>query len=121
MRHPLALAFLIASSAFGQQLRTVSLTTGLPNLTDIQNAGDGSGRLFLVQQNGIVRIWANGALSPTPFLDISSKTKADGERGLLGLAFPPNFSTKRRFYVDYTDLNGDTVIAQYRFYRVVAR
>lgn len=56
----------------------------------------------------------NGALLPTPFLDIRSKTRVDSERGLLGLAFSPRFGETQRFYVDYTDLNGDTIIAQYR-------
>jgi glucose/arabinose dehydrogenase len=49
----------------------------------------------------------------TPFLDIRPKTSADGERGLLGLAFPPGFAQNGRFCFDYTDLNGDTNIAQY--------
>ena len=82
--------------------------------TDIQNANDGSGRLFLVQQNGIVRILSGGALLSRPFLDITARTRSDGERGLLGLAFPPGFAQKQRFYTDYTDLNGDTIISQYR-------
>ena len=92
----------------------MQIVTGLSGVTDIQNAGDGSGRLFLVQQNGVIRMMRNGALLTAPFLDIRGKTRADGERGLLGLAFPPGFARKQRFYVDYTDLNGDTVIAQYR-------
>ena len=90
------------------------LVTGLSGVTDIQNAGDGSGRLFLVQQNGLIRVMRNGGLLAAPFLDIRAKTHQDGERGLLGLAFPPGFGGKQRFYLDYTDLNGDTVIAQYR-------
>ena len=61
-----------------------------------------------------MRIFREGALVAQPFLDIRAKTRASGERGLLGLAFPPGFAQKRRFYVNYTDLNGDTVIAQYR-------
>jgi uncharacterized protein (TIGR03437 family) len=56
----------------------------------------------------------NGTLLPTPFLDIRTKTRVDSERGLLGLAFPPGLAQKQRFYVDYTDVNGDTIIAQYR-------
>jgi glucose/arabinose dehydrogenase len=70
--------------------------------------------LYFAQQDGIVRIFRNGALVTQPFLDIRSKTRGGGERGLLGLAFPPAFAQKQRFYVNYTDLNGDTVIAQYR-------
>ena len=97
-----------------QEIRTTQIASGIAAPTDIQSANDGSGRLFLVQQSGIVRIFHGGAVSSRPFLDIGAKTHADGERGLLGLAFPPGFAQKQRFYVDYTDLNGDTIIAQYR-------
>ncbi len=92
----------------------MQIASGIEAPTDIQNAGDGSGRLFFIQQNGIVRIFRNGALVLQPFLDIRGKTSSGGERGLLGLAFPTGFAQKQRFYVNYTDLNGDTVIAQYR-------
>src|SRR4051812_35893298 len=105
---------ILAAQALGQEIRTVQVASGLSSPSDIQNAADGSGRLFVVQQNGIIRILKNGVPLPTPFLNIQSKTRADGERGLLGLAFPPGFAEKQRFYVDYTDLNGDTIIAHYR-------
>lgn len=97
-----------------QNIQVASVATGISAPTDIQSAGDGSGRLFLVQQNGLIRILRNGVVSASPFLDISSKTRTGGELGLLGLAFPPGFAQKQRFYVDYTDLQGNTVIAQYR-------
>ena len=103
--------FLLAQDA---EIRLVPVASGIAAPTDVQNAGDGSGRLFIVQQDGTVRILREGALLPQPFLDIRSRTRADGERGLLGLAFPPGFAAKQRFYVDYTDLNGNTVIAMYR-------
>ena len=104
----------LASLLTGQELRTRQITSGITNPTDIQNAGDGSGRLFFVQQSGIVRIFRDGALLAQPFLDIRSKSLPGGERGLLGLAFPPGFAQKQRFYVNYTDLKGDTIIALYR-------
>ena len=113
MRHS-AIAFLLALPLWCQEIQTVRIVNGLSAPTDIQNAADGSGRLFIVQQAGLIRVMRNGALVSTPFLDIRNKTTLDGERGLLGLAFPPGFATKQRFYVDYTDLNGDTIIAQYR-------
>ena len=94
--------------------RLVLVTSGLSAPTDIQNAGDGSGRLFIVQQSGVVRIVRDGALLPQPFLDIRARTRAGGERGLLGLAFSPGFAGNQRFYVNYTDLIGNTVIAMYR-------
>ena len=104
----------IALQLFAQEIRTLQVASGINAPTDIQNAADGSGRLFFVQQNGVIRILRSGALVPQPFLDIHLKTRANGEQGLLGLAFPPGFAQKQRFYVDYTDLNGNTVIAQYR-------
>jgi uncharacterized protein (TIGR03437 family) len=107
----LALATL---SALGQEIALTRVATGLTAPTDLQNAGDGSNRLFVVEQSGIIRVLKNGVLNPDPFLDIRDKTHAGGERGLLGLAFPPGFAAKQRFYVNYTDLNGNTTIAQYR-------
>ena len=87
---------------------------GLSAPVDIQHAGDGSGRLFIVQQNGIIRTVNNSALNPMVLLDIRSKTNARGEQGLLGLAFPPGFSDKQYFYVNYTNLGGNTVISRFR-------
>jgi len=111
---PLVAALALAARLAAQTISTEPLISGISGPTDIENAGDGSGRLFLVQQNGVIRIFRNGALTPQPFLDIRAKTRVDAERGLLGLAFPPGYAGKQRFYVDYTDVNGDTVIAQYR-------
>jgi glucose/arabinose dehydrogenase len=70
---------------------------------EIGHANDGSQRLFIVEQAGRIRIVKNGALVPTPFLDITSLALFDfGERGLLGLAFHPQYAANRRFYVFYT-------------------
>jgi uncharacterized protein (TIGR03437 family) len=112
MRALLIAAFALAATQ-AQEIRTVQVASGVSNPTDIQAANDGSGRLFLVQQNGIIRILRGGAVVSRPFLDISSKTTGTGERGLLGLAFPPGFAQSRRFYVHYTDLRGDTTLALY--------
>jgi uncharacterized protein (TIGR03437 family) len=108
------LPLLMICACAAQEVHTVQVASAIAGPTDIQNAADGSGRLFLVQQDGIIRILQNGTVLQTPFLDIRTKTHADGERGLLGLAFPPNFASVRRFYVDYTDVNGDTIIGMYR-------
>jgi glucose/arabinose dehydrogenase len=91
--------------------------TGLNQPVAMANAGDGSGRLFVVERGGAVRLIRNGALEAAPFLDIAGIVNSvGGEQGLLGLAFPPGFSAKQYFYVHYTNrLNvGDTVIARYR-------
>lgn len=77
------------------------------------HAGDGSGRLFVLEQVGRIRIVEDGELRPEPFLDVSDRLVAGGEQGLLGLAFHPGFVSNGRFFVNYTDVNGDTVVAEY--------
>jgi uncharacterized protein (TIGR03437 family) len=114
MKHALLGVITLGTALSAQEIQLNRIASGLNAPTDIQAAGDGSGRLFFVQQNGIIRVFRNGALVPTPFLDIQSKTRGGGERGLLGLAFPPDYASKGHFYVNYTDLQGDTVIARYR-------
>ncbi|MFN7921285.1 MAG: PQQ-dependent sugar dehydrogenase [Bryobacteraceae bacterium] len=98
-------ACLLTTLAFAQnEIRFVTVAQGVVHGTDIQNAGDGSGRLFFAQQDGVIHVYKNGQLLPTPFLDISGKTFVSGECGLVGLAFPPNFAAKQYFYVLYTDI-----------------
>lgn len=81
----------------------------------LTHAGDGSGRLFVVEQPGRIRIVEQGALLSLPFLDIGDRILAGGERGLLGLAFHPDFRRNGRFYVNYTRTpDGATVVAEYR-------
>ena len=74
----------------------------------------GDARLFVVEKPGRIRIIANGALLAQPFLDIASKVSTGGEQGLLGLAFDPQYASSGRFFVNYTDTQGDTRIAAYR-------
>lgn len=77
-------------------------------------SGDGSGRIFVVEQGGRIRIVRDGRLLGRPFLDISDRISSGGERGLLGLAFHPGYGQASvRFYVDYTDRNGDTNVSAY--------
>jgi glucose/arabinose dehydrogenase len=91
-----------------------SQVTGLLRPTHLTHAGDSSGRIFVTEQEGTIRVIQDGALLPTPLLDISDRVRAGGERGLLSVAFPPDFASKRYFYVDYTNINGDTLISRYR-------
>jgi len=77
------------------------------------NAGDGSDRLFVVEQPGRIRIVRDGTLVETPFLDIRGRILSGGERGLLGLAFAPDYPTDPRLFVDYTDLKGNTVVSSF--------
>jgi len=87
---------------------------GLSQPVRVTNAGDGSGRLFIVEKPGRIRIHKNGTLLTTPFLDISSSVSKGSEQGLLGLAFHPAYETNGRFYINYTNSGGDTVIREYR-------
>ena len=85
---------------------------GLNSPLDVVDPGDGSHRLFVVEQGGQVRIVKDGALLPTPFLDIHDRVSCCGEQGLLGLAFAPQYGTSDdRFFIDYTDTAGNTAIA----------
>ena len=89
---------------------------GLSSPLYLTSAGDGSGRLFIVEQEGRIRIFADGALLDTPFLDISGRVRFGGERGLLGLAFHPSYPANGRFFVNYTrDGPGglETVVAEF--------
>jgi glucose/arabinose dehydrogenase len=79
----------------------------------IVNAGDGSGRLFVVAQAGQVWIVEDGRRNERPFLDIADQITTGGERGLLGLAFHPDFPDDPHFYVDYTDEQGNTVVSRW--------
>ena len=92
------------------------VVSGLDQPEGLMNAGDGSGRLFIVEQGGLILILKDGALLPTPFLDLTQKVDCCGERGLLGLVFHPKYSENGFFYVDYTEKTGNqlyTVIARY--------
>jgi glucose/arabinose dehydrogenase len=71
-------------------------------------------RIFVVEQDGIIKAFNRSGHPRGVFLDISALTNADGERGLLGLAFSPDYALSGRFYVNYTDLAGNTKVARYR-------
>ena len=84
-------------------------------IVDIAKAGDGSGRLFLVQQFGRIYINQDGVDLDTPFLSIQNKITTMGdEQGLLSVAFPPDYETSGYFYVWYTNTGGGTVLSRFR-------
>jgi glucose/arabinose dehydrogenase len=101
-------------SVFGYS-QIISLTpfaSGFTDPVEITHAGDS--RLFVVQQGGLIKIVnANGTTNATPFLNLSSIISTGGERGLLGLAFHPNYASNGYFFVNYTNTAGNTVIARY--------
>lgn len=94
--------------------------SGLDNPIFLSGAGDNSGRLFIAEQGGIIFIAKERQILSQPFLDISAiasgphNTSGYTERGLLGLAFHPDYASNGLFYVHYTDLNGNTVLARYQ-------
>ena len=70
--------------------------------------------LFVVEQGGLIRVVRDGVALPTPFLDLRSVISTGGERGLLGMALAPDFADSRRFFVNFTNRSGDTVVARFR-------
>ena len=93
-----------------------SVTGGLDAPLWVTGAGDSSGRLFVAEQGGRVRVVRDGALLPAPYVDLSDRVTAGGERGLLGLAFAPGFGSggETRLYVHYSGRSGETTIAELR-------
>jgi glucose/arabinose dehydrogenase len=103
----------VAAVAVDPQLELV--LSGLISPLYVTHAGDGSNRLFVVEQGGQILVLQPGASTPTVFLDITKNVVVATEQGLLGLAFHPNFANNRRFFVNYTRLlDGATVIAEYQ-------
>jgi len=103
----------VGSEAVTIQLQSVLV--GLSSPVYVTNAHDNSDRLFIVEQAGIIKVLQHGATSPTVFLNITTRVLSGGERGMLGLAFHPQFSTNRRFFVCYTrQTDGAIVVAEYR-------
>jgi glucose/arabinose dehydrogenase len=95
-------------------VKIVKVVDGLREPTHVAHAGDGSGRLFVVEKAGRIRVYDKGSLLATPFLDITSRVKSSGyEQGLFSVAFPPDYRKKGRFYVNYTGKYGETVVARY--------
>jgi uncharacterized protein (TIGR03437 family) len=103
-----------AAASVAVELRTIA--TGLSSPLWVTHAGDGSGRLFIAEQAGRIRVLAAGTLLATPFLDIRDRVRSGGELGFLGVAFHPQYAANGRFFVNYTR-NGpeglETVIAEY--------
>lgn len=94
-----------------------SVVTGLQQPLDLEQPNDGSGRLFVVSQAGTIQIIQNGAVLPTPFLDIRNLVIDSVESGLLGLTFHPGFPQNPRFYVNYVRSNAgqiQSVIAEFQ-------
>ena len=103
-----------AGAGANAQLTSQVYVTGINDPTYVTNAGDGSDRLFVLDQTGKIRIVDGGGnLLADPFMDIDVLVASGGERGLLGLAFHPQYAANGKFYVNYTNNAGDTVVAEY--------
>jgi glucose/arabinose dehydrogenase len=89
------------------------VVTGLDRPVAITHAGDGSGRLFITLLTGSILIFDGHQILPDPFLDIGALISAGGERGLFSVSFHPNYANNGFLFINYTDTNGDTVIARY--------
>jgi glucose/arabinose dehydrogenase len=93
----------------------VPITDGLTRPVDLQSAFDGSGRLFIIEKYGAIRIFKDGQLLDQPFLNIDDRVNDDGnEMGLLGFAFHPSYEQNGYFYVNYTGEGGHTRISRFQ-------
>ncbi len=110
---PLAPAPATSASA-DVTLTMVKRVEGLLRPTQVTSAHDGSGRLFVTEQAGTVRVVRAGKLVRKPFLDLTSRVRADGEGGLLSIAFHPDYAHHPFVWVAYTDLRGDLRVARFR-------
>jgi glucose/arabinose dehydrogenase len=97
------------------RLELQPIVGGLAEPVGIANAGDGSGRLFILEKVGRIRIVQDGKLAANSFLDITDRVRSSGsEQGLLGLAFHPDHARNGLFFVDYINRQGNTVVARFK-------
>jgi glucose/arabinose dehydrogenase len=105
----------LVGSAQGALPRSpVIVASGLDSPVHVAAPPNEPGRLYVVEQKGVIRVIVNGRLRAEPFLEIESIVSSGGERGLLSVAFHPRYAQNHLFYVDYTDTNGDTRVVEYR-------
>ena len=88
--------------------------TGLVQPTQVTSPRDGTGRMFVVEKAGRIRVFSGGRLLATPYLDIRSLVKTDGEGGLFSIAFHPNWRTQPYFWVNYVTKAGDVRVARFK-------
>ena len=109
-----AVAVAAAAAPTDANIRLALRAGGLSKPVFLTSARDGTGRLFIVEQTGRIRIYKDGKVLTTPFLSITTQVSNGFEQGLLGLAFHPNYTTNRKLYINFTDVNGDTIVREYR-------
>jgi hypothetical protein len=106
----LAAAFAFPAVAAPPPVTLRLVASGFSQPLEIVNAGDGSGRLFVLEKTGQVKIIKDGEVLARPFLDLSAEVSTDGERGLLGLAFHPQFASNRKLYANYTRRSDGAIV-----------
>lgn len=104
---------LLTACSSSRATTLTEVSRGFERPLAVTNTGSDE-RIFVVEQTGRIRIVRDGDILPTPFLNISQKISTGGERGLLSVAFHPDYANNGRFFVNYTDRAGSTVIAEYR-------
>jgi glucose/arabinose dehydrogenase len=116
-----AAAAVLTASAGGASARSESgalalrpFATGLVSPVHVTAPRSEPNRVYVVEQPGRIRVVVNGRLRAQPFLDIRHLVASGGERGLLSLAFHPNYAQNRRLFVNYTDRDGNTRVVEYR-------
>ena len=110
----LAAAFVLALSVpLVAAVQLLPVASGLASPLFLGHAGDLTGRLFIVERGGLIKVLQPGSSSPTVFLNISARVVAGGEQGLLGLAFHPQYEINGQFFVYYTNLSSNLVVARY--------
>ncbi len=103
------------AQAVWPQVKLVPVASGFQRLTQVTHAGDGSHRLFAVEQAGRILVVAGAGAPPRTFLDIRDRVRCcEGERGLFSLAFPPDYAGTGYFYVAYSALDAALILARYR-------
>jgi glucose/arabinose dehydrogenase len=109
-----------ASAPNPAEYRWIQFVNRFDSPVYVTNAGDGSGRLFIVEQGGMIFVVKSGVVQDKPFLDVTPLIIDDvikagyTERGLLGLAFHPNYARNGLFFIFYSNPDGDSVLARYK-------
>ena len=108
------LASLAVASPCAPQIASQVVATGLQDPVAVVADPTQPATFMVVEQGGLVRVVRDGMVREQPFLDLQRDVASGGERGLLGLALAPDYAESRRFFVNFTNRNGDTVVARFR-------
>ncbi len=111
--HVLLLALVLSPTFASAQLRSQVVVSGLTRPLEFVQDPSNPAVQYIVQQEGRIRVLSNGALQTTDFLNLTGDITTGGEQGLLGLAFPPDYSESGRFYIFFTNLAGDLVVSRF--------